>query len=140
MKVGELFNECEKIFEYENHYGTNPQFFQTFELSTKVVGDLYYGPFYLNQLQKLFWELSELSNGFSVIAESKECYGFKVFGFGVELNNGFYIHPDIEISYKNGLEPYDLYLIVLHFGSNKDKQKYLACGILDDIGWEYYIY
>ncbi|MCG9638474.1 hypothetical protein L1D22_00715 [Vibrio sp. Isolate34] len=90
MKTAELFDECEQIMAYEHFYGTSDHFFRVFELSSMVVGDAYYGPFTLKQVQRLLWELSELSNRFSIIHKPQECYGFKVLGFCVELDNGFY--------------------------------------------------
>lgn len=147
MNVLELISEVILVVDRATYgwgfYGTPVNFSECYRCSFNYCEDKPYGPFTLKEVNTLLWEFSELVDNFK--ASNNGCfqtlnlYEFRVNGFYFELDNGFYTHPSIEISSATSTEPYDLYKVVEMFGSEDDKAKFNDSGVLDDIGWDYYL-
>ncbi len=142
MRVNELIEVVDIKMSWSNHYGLN--LLENYCCCTKYVGDEKpYGPFSKKDVDTLLWEFSELIDNLKVSNNSGfqtvNLYGFTANGFYFELENGFFTHPSLEISSATSTEPYDLYKVVKMFGTEGDKAKFNESGVLDDIGWDYYI-
>ncbi|WPC76777.1 hypothetical protein [Vibrio porteresiae] len=142
MKVNELIENVVNKVAWHNRYGGS--FFDTYYCCTEYVqNEKPYGPFSLKEVNTMLWEffdmLDDLKASKNGVFQTLNLYGFRVNGFYFELDKGFYTHPSVEISSATSTEPYDLYKVVEMFGSEDDKEKFNDSGVLDDIGWDYYL-